>query len=474
MPTTTHQAILVADLGFGDAGKGGIVDYLTRVHTAQTVVRYNGGAQAAHNVVTPDGRHHTFAQFGAGSFVPGARTLLSRFMLVDPLALLAEERHLRTVGVGDALARLFIEREALVVTPLHQAMNRLRELRRGAGRHGSCGMGIGETMADALARPDEALRTGDLADPAVVRRKIALLQAAKRAELDALPPLVPDGEATRRELAPLLDPRIGDTCAEVYADILRRVTLIDRDRAARLLRQPGTVVFEGAQGVLLDEWHGFHPYTTWSTTTFANADTLLAEADYPGAVTRLGVLRAYSTRHGPGPFVTEDAALTTALPDRHNATNAWQRAFRVGHLDLVATRYALAVAGPVDALAVTNLDRLTGRPAWTVCDAYHYAGPPADLTGLFAHSGPLIQSILPHCPPDLDRQATLTARLAACQPIYDDYPRAAAPDDPGRAWPAWCERLGDWLGAPVTLASAGPTAVDKTVLAPARRCRLIG
>lgn len=100
-------------------------------------------------------------------------------------------------------------------------------------------------------------------------------------------------------------------------------------------------MFEGAQGVLLDEWHGFHPYTTWSTTTFGNAETLLAEAAM--TATRLGVVRCYLTRHGPGPLVTEDPTLE--LPDPHNGRNEWQGAFRVGHFDAVALRYAIEVAG---------------------------------------------------------------------------------------------------------------------------------
>ena len=83
-----QQALLIADLSYGDAGKGSIVDYLTRLHQAHTVVRYNGGAQAAHNVVDNDGRHHTFAQFGSGMFTPGVRTHFSRFMLLNPLSML--------------------------------------------------------------------------------------------------------------------------------------------------------------------------------------------------------------------------------------------------------------------------------------------------------------------------------------------------------------------------------------------------
>ena len=458
-----RQAILVADLGYGDAGKGSVVDYLTRRHGARTVVRHNGGAQAAHNVVAPDGRHHTFAQFGSGAFVPGVRAYLSRFMLIDPLALLGEAEHLREVGVADALARLVIDREALVVTPLQQAMNRLRELARGDGRHGSCGMGIGETMADALARPALALRAGDLAERAAVLRKVACLRDHKLAELDSLRPSLPDSEAARRELALLLDPATGELCADLYGGVARRIEIVEGEWLARRLEQPGTVIFEGAQGVLLDEWHGFHPYTTWSTTTFANAEALLGEANYGGEVTRLGVARAYATRHGPGPFVTEDPALAASLPEAHNATNPWQRAFRVGSFDLVATRYALAVAGPVDGLAVTHLDRLAALPAWHVCHAYHYDGPARDLEGLFEHEGTTIHAIVARREPDLARQAAITERLSRCRPLYT----VVQPADGPRDWRAFQTCLEAALGAPVVLTSSGPTAAEKRAVAPA-------
>src|SRR5262245_62300875 len=115
---------LVAGLGYGDEGKGSIVDFLARQPRPGTraglVVRFNGGAQAAHNVVTEDGRHHTFAQFGSGTFTPGVRTHLSQHVLVDPLALVTEAEHLASLGVPDALDRLTVDREALVTTPYHR------------------------------------------------------------------------------------------------------------------------------------------------------------------------------------------------------------------------------------------------------------------------------------------------------------------------------------------------------------------
>jgi adenylosuccinate synthase len=415
---------VVVDLGFGDAGKGTVVDHLCRRAAAggepvAAVVRFNGGAQAAHNVVTDDGRHHTFAQFGAGTLA-GVPTHLSRDMLVDPLALAAEAEHLAALGVSDPLGSLTVHRDALLTTPYHAAANRARETARGAGRHGSCGMGIGETAAYALAHPGEAPRARDCVDEAVLGDLLGLL----RVRLEA-------------ELGPLPGPPVG-ACAAVFATFARTVRLVDDDHVAALLRG-GPVVFEGAQGVLLDEWHGFHPYTTWSTTTFANAEKLLRDAGVePDDVWRLGVLRTHTTRHGPGPLVTEDAALTAALPDRHNGTGAWQGAFRVGHFDAVAHRYAIEVADGVDAVAVTHLDAPARHPLG-VCWAYETADE-------------IVERLVPGQAGDLTAAAALTARLDGARPVLG--PTPPRPED----WPAVVAEV---CGAPVSVRSYGPRPRDK-------------
>ena len=221
MNTNQSNAILIADLGYGDAGKGSVIDALARETGAHTVVRYNGGAQAAHNVITPDGRQHTFSQFGSASFVPGVRTHLSRYMIVHPFAMLAEERHLRGLGVRDAFARTSIERGALVISPFQQAANRLREIARGEARHGSCGLGIGETMADWLAYGPEMLFAGDLADPARVRQKLARIREIKLAQLEPLLPALRGEARAQEELNTLYDPNIIALCADVFAHFAR-------------------------------------------------------------------------------------------------------------------------------------------------------------------------------------------------------------------------------------------------------------
>ena len=453
MTSTPNLAILIADLGYGDAGKGSIVDALTRACNARAVVRYNGGAQAAHNVVTPDGRQHTFAQFGSGAFLPGVKTHLSRYMILHPLAMLAEERHLRALGVTDAFDRTSIEREALVVTPFQQAANRLKELARGDARHGSCGMGIGESMADRLAYGDNVLFAGDLACRERVIQKLTFLRDAKIAQLESILPNLPPRSAAAAERAVLFDPGIIEQTADIYRHFSGLVNIVEPGYLGNLLNQPGVTLFEGAQGVLLDEWWGFYPYNSWSTLTFKNADTLLAENCFSGGALKLGLTRGYATRHGAGPFVTEDEQLSASLPDTHNANNPWQRQFRVGYLDFVALRYALRVTGKIDGLVVTNLDRMTAMPEWKTCAAYRYPGSSPSVAGFFERQGHAWQAIkIPPDPTDLVKQETLTRLLMEMQPVY-----SACRRDPA----AYVEHISAALGLPVLMTSSGPTAIDK-------------
>lgn len=332
------KAFIIAGLGFGDEGKGSLTDALTRRYNAELVVRYNGGAQAGHNVVTPDGRHHCFAQFGAGTFA-GARTFLSRFMLVNPIFAQAEAKHLEAVGVSHPFDGMSVDTRALVTTPYHVAANRLRELARGEARHGSCGMGIGETRA--LERTNHALYMFHLADKG---RSLALhlrgLREHFRAELESLRHL--DSEAARREWDILDDESIIDSTFDVFRSFAGVVDVVDDFKVFLRRRAPRTIIYEGAQGFLLDETNGFQPHTTWTNCTFANANQLLFEGGKLDErdVTRIGVTRTYLTRHGAGPFPTEGEAGIDVFGD-HNTTGPWQGDFRTGALDLVLLRYAL-------------------------------------------------------------------------------------------------------------------------------------
>src|SRR5262245_18103087 len=172
-----RQAIITVGLGFGDEGKGATVDALTRQLGADLVVRYCGGSQAGHNVELPDGRRHTFSQFGAGTLAPHRpRTYLGPDVIIDPLALLREALHLEELGVADPFGLLSVHPRCLVTTWWHRTLNRLRELSRWADRHGSCGQGIGEARRYWLAHGNDAVFAADLRDPDVLSHKLELLR----------------------------------------------------------------------------------------------------------------------------------------------------------------------------------------------------------------------------------------------------------------------------------------------------------
>ena len=350
---------IVIGLAYGDEGKGTIVDYLVRKHNVDLVVRFNGGCQAGHTVVTPDGRHHTFAQFGSGTFVPGCRTFLSKYMVFNPISLETEEKKLRTVGVTDAFERLYVDENALVATPYHAAMNRIRELLR-SNRHGSCGMGIGEVVQDSLEYKN-VIRVNDLRW-SFSSRKLDHLRKLKLAQALML---IGDKQITDKiesELSVLSDVSTIGMIREWYERVLQRINVVPSSWLDKELTK--NVVFEGAQGVLLDQDYGFHPYITWSNCTFDNALTLIGSRP----VTRIGVCRPYMTRHGAGPFVTEDSSLNHLADGDHNVYGDWQGNFRIGYFDTEAIRYAIRMVGGCDGIAMTHVDQFD--PGRRVCYGY--------------------------------------------------------------------------------------------------------
>lgn len=436
------KAKIVVGLGFGDEGKGALVSFLAEELKAKLVVRFNGGAQAAHNVVTPDGRHHTFAQFGSGT-LSGAPTLLSRKCLVNPGALFNEARHLAEIGVANPLSLIRVERGALVTTPYQMAVNKIRETRRGAGRHGSCGMGIFETVQDSVDRPDLAVRASDLAGRVEgLRRRLENLRLHKLEQAEALQG--EDGEEAQKALEFLRDPGSSDWVADDWSSFASLVQVVKDGWLEEQMRSPGEVVFEGAQGTLLDENWGFFPYATRSTATFDGAIGLTAGAS---SVLRIGVVRSYMTRHGAGPFVTESAAASRLSEGDHNGSGPWQQGFRSGWMDLVALRYACLAScadglGP-DCLAVSHLDK-ESRMVATAYDLIELDGE------LFEIDGGLARGMKVRRPPSLEHQERLARALAKARPALRET----------KSEEGLLRQIEAAASAPVKIAGRGPRRSD--------------
>jgi len=452
MSTEKPRATITTDLSYGDAGKGTTTEWLARESRSAVVIRFNGGGQAEHNIITPDGRHHTFSQFGAGSFIPDVATHLSRDMWINPMNMNFEAEHLEELRVPEVWERVTVDEDARIVTPFHRAGNRLRELARGRGRHGSTGQGISEAVMDDIFREDLTIRTGALAGPDIVSR-LEQLRLYKKEQFAALGPLLatdtPDWEA-------LNDPSASEWYAEVYADWCQKLRIVARDHLAQLAIEYGHLIFEPAQGILLDEKRGFHPHTTWSNTTPDNARRQLEDIGFDGHVTTLGIVRAYTTRHGFGPFVTEDVALDGTLREYFNGTGPWQGKFRIGHFDPIAHRYAARAAGHLDGLVVTGVDRVADMPDWRYATRYDVPDDSDVDRYLQRDASGRAYDINLGSYGDKEYLKRLTALMFEAKPVYESI------DRPSREQVV--ETIERQMGMRVVLASYGATVNDKEIL----------
>lgn len=459
---TKPTRFVIGGLGLGDEGKGTIVDYLVRRHGLQLIVRYNGGPQAGHNVVEVNGRQHTFAQFGSGTLVPGVETYLSPFMVVDPLAIKVESEVLNTKGISDALSRLLIDGESVVVTPFHKIINCMQETARGTARHGSCGKGVGQAVLDGERMGEWALRIKDLQQPEVVQRKLDFLW---RIKLDLAEQLVEQnsGSAELKEyLQRLQTEDYVALLTAAYVDFMQHsgVRVVDSGYLSGILATDKGVVFEGAQGFLLDENYGFWPHVTKSQTTLINALKLLNGQP----AIKLGVLRTFYTRHGAGPLVTETTDLKPAVARDHNQTNVWQGSFRTGWLDLILAKYAVREIGVLDALALTHTDSMAGLGAIKVCTAYRYGGKNIGWLDTYFDWKKEADGVIKitGIKRGAQQQPELTQLLNACQPAeFVEFAGEQSQGTNSKQTYQLIDFLQEALHLPVSILSYGPTGVDK-------------
>jgi len=449
-----------------------------------TIVRFNGGPQAGHNCMTPDGRQHKFSHFGSGMLLPNIRTHLSRFMVCSPWNMIVEEKKLALLGVTDAFERTTMSEECLVITPYHSIANRLRERVRGANRHGSCGIGIGETMKDSLELPEEfVVRLRDFKDRVSLEKKLECVRLYKLEQLrrEGIMDIVRHQREAFDEIDELVSPVSSRVAIQILGEFFDRMQIVpdcylkdildatnevwlltdlgfgDQGKGTTVetlcLQRSHAVIFEPAQGVLLDEWRGFHPHTTWSTCTFDNVHSLLQEHEFKGRVYHLGILRAYATRHGAGPFVTEDTDFGRRLPELWGCNSVWTGDFRVGHFDAVSARYAIECCGGAevfDGLVITCLDRLEGED-WQMCTAYDTSDISDPDSFFDGGDGQVVTQIKLGPFKDLTYQEELTHRLFKVNPVYEST----------RCALRHLERISEELDLPVVLTSWGPTYQDK-------------
>ncbi len=286
------KADVIIGANFGDEGKGLFTDYIaSRTDEPATVVRFNGGSQAGHTVELANGMRHVFSHFGSGTFA-GAKTFLSRFFAVNPLTFMREWTELTDKGITPTL---LMDGAAPVTTPYDMMINQIVEDARGQGRHGSCGVGFGETLARHEDSPCR-LTVADLCTPDLPEKLQRIRDHWLSVRLEQFGIYALSAEWQRRiRSEAVLENFI--SCAQ---DMLDRSVVTGND----YLQRCRSIVFEGAQGLLLDQSHAWFPHVTRSNTGLQNVVELATEA----GLERLDVIyatRAYLTRHGAGPLPFE-------------------------------------------------------------------------------------------------------------------------------------------------------------------------
>ncbi|GMV23968.1 MAG: adenylosuccinate synthase [Vicinamibacterales bacterium] len=404
---------------WGDEGKGKIVDLLTP-HFG-VVARYQGGHNAGHTVYV-NGRKFVLHLIPSGILHDGVSCLIGNGVVVDPRALFAEVDELAGMGI-DVAGRLFVSDKAHLILPYHRELDILSEARRGERKIGTTSRGIGPAYEDKIGR--RGVRIGDLRDMS----EQSPLVGAVRENVDA-----------RNRLVGNTDMKWQDVVDELRTVWVRLQPLVDDVslRLTRAMRAGTRIMFEGAQGTLLDIDHGTYPYVTSSNAVAAGACTGLGVG--PKAIQAvLGVAKAYTTRVGEGPLPTElHGEMGQRLRDtgmEYGASTGRPR--RCGWYDAVAVRYAARVNG-LDGLALTKLDVLDGLETIDICTAYRCHG-----------------ETITEMPSD-------TAQLAACEPIYESMPGWSTPtmgvtnyeDLPAEA-KAYIARLEEVSGVPAAIVSTG-------------------
>ena len=329
-------------------GKGAAVDFLSSLfpNKRKLVVRFNGGSQAAHSVLT-DNTKHIFNSFGSGT-LQGVPTYWDRQCVLNPYCLYNETDRLNKLGLG-LKPKLHIHEHCLVSTIYHQIFNDYRERKRGGLKHGTCGHGIGETRSYYLKYGQDAIFYQDcFLSPQILENKLYLLRERLLEESN-----------NEKEL-----------CEELYTvDVATAKYVLERIvyehkldcNYTNPIKDHDIVIFEGAQGILLDQNYGFHPHTTWTDTTPRRALELCREWGIQD-VKILGLTRTNTTRHGNGPLPTYNKELTDKYPDKTNTTNEYQGDFRIGDLDLSMLEYSNEIiqrscGRGLDGLVVSHLDQ---------------------------------------------------------------------------------------------------------------------
>ncbi|MBC3194673.1 adenylosuccinate synthase [Pseudonocardia sp. C8] len=420
-------AIVLIGAQWGDEGKGKATDLLGGEYG--WVVRYQGGNNAGHTVVTPDGRDFALKLIPSGILSPGVKNVIGNGVVVNPEALIEEKAGLEKRGVDTS--GLLISADAHLIMPYHVAIDRVTERYLGKAKIGTTGRGIGPAYQDKVARV--GVRAADLLDEKILHQKVEAALELKNQILVKV--------YNRRALD---FHEVVDTVLEQSREFADKI-VDTRLLLNQALERGETLLLEGSQGTLLDVDHGTYPFVTSSNPTSGGAS--VGSGIGPNRITRvIGILKAYTTRVGSGPFPTE---LHDEMGERLRKTGGevgvnTGRARRCGWFDAVIGRYAARVNGITD-FFLTKLDVLSGLETVPICVGYEVDGHRVDEM-------PMTQTGFHHAVPVYEEMPGWFEDLSGAR-AWSDLPDAAR---------AYVERIEELTGAPVSAIGVGPGR-DQTI-----------
>ncbi len=389
------DSFILCGMQFGDEGKGTFVDYLAHEKNIDGVVRYNGGSQASHTVITPSKIIHKFSQLGSGMFLDKCHTYLTENTVINLENLIVEMEVFSEktgISISDLLDRIHIHENCYVVTPYHKLINKLRELSKGENRRGTVGTGVSEVrylLAEPKLSPYEqplGLQVKDIFNPHSNNPVISRMQALQnyvnnffRENEDLIWQNVPKEitESLKKEIAFLLAPNAFFNIASIYITKFKYATrdvnfskCIYNSYELSLRKNCQSVIFEGSQGLLIDGKYGIKPNTTFLDTTNHFA---LDISYYRNNITKIGIAKAFTSRHGLGVFPTETIDVSSRICDNNQEESFWNGKIRFGWFDAILFRYAQSI-NQVDELYLSSLDKLDDFETIKVCNEYCYNG----------------------------------------------------------------------------------------------------
>lgn len=415
--------IVVVGAQWGDEGKGKLIDVFAE--KADMVVRYQGGANAGHTLVV-NGQKTVLHLVPSGILRPETTCVIASGVVVDVFAIRDEINKLKEAGLIQNPKQLMISDTATIILPYHKALDSAREAALSDGKIGTTGKGIGPAYEDRASR--RAILFGDIFDRETLKAKIELALQEKNFMLENY------YKTSGFKLETILD-----ELKKVAEDLAPYRSKDSSLFITRNLKSGKKVLFEGAQGTMLDIIHGTYPFVTSSSTLAANA---CASAGIgPMNVQKvIGVFKAYTTRVGSGPFPTElnDEVGQKIQADGHEFGATTGRARRCGWLDLVALKYAIRING-ITNLAMMKLDVLTGHDRIGVCTAYKLNGE--------------VITELPTSPYELEKVEPVIEWIPGWK---EDLTKIKTLSDLPRPTTNYIDYLGSQLGTPIDVISVGP------------------